>query len=491
MIMNNQGEHMEKIEISKIRTDGGTQPREQLNHEVIGEYAEALKYGAKFPKIVVYYDGEDYWLADGFHRYHAYKQSNFLHIECDVRQGTRRDAVLFSVGVNSDHGLRRTNADKRRAVLTLLRDEEWAKWSDREIARQTKTSPPFVSKLRETKTENVYSDNRIYTTKHGTESSMDTKKIGGNVPQKTNIINNTGPGGNDKYLDKVTNKLKYLINHSHNDLIVGSDLFQILDWMQKEMPDKAQPYFYRAMKAKNKEIVSEIKENNGKKNGNMYEFIHETYNPITGTCPFDCIYCYVKQWSKGNYDKRKQQRPLRLDAKLVNKNLGRGNYIFVGSGTDMFCDEVPDEWIEKVLEQCSAYPENIYLFQSKNPERFLHFMGDYPLNTEFCTTLETNEYPLSDITNAPSIEQRVDAMRVLGKTKYKTMITIEPILKFELTDFVELVKQCNPDQVNIGADSKGNDLPEPNGDEILELIEELEKFTTVHTKNNLNKKLAA
>jgi hypothetical protein len=118
-------------------------------------------------------------------------------------------------------------------------------------------------------------------------------------------------------------------------------------------------------------------------------------------------------------------------------------------------------------------------------------MGDYPLNTEFCTTLETNEYPLSDITNAPSIEQRVDAMRVLGKTKYKTMITIEPVLKFELTDFVELIKQCNPDQVNIGADSKGNNLPEPNGDEILELIEELEKFTTVHTKNNLNKKLAA
>ena len=37
-------------------------------------------------------------------------------IAADVRQGTRRDALLFAAGANSSHGLSRTTADKRRAI---------------------------------------------------------------------------------------------------------------------------------------------------------------------------------------------------------------------------------------------------------------------------------------------------------------------------------------------------------------------------------------
>lgn len=59
-----------------------------------------------------------------------------------------RDAILFSVGVNSSHGLRRTNADKRRSVMRLLDDAEWSTWSDREIARRCGVSQPFVGNLR-------------------------------------------------------------------------------------------------------------------------------------------------------------------------------------------------------------------------------------------------------------------------------------------------------------------------------------------------------
>src|SRR4051794_27961438 len=44
--------------------------------------------------------------------------------------------------------MRRTNEDKRRAVLTLLNDPDWARWSDREIARQCAVTHPFVSSLR-------------------------------------------------------------------------------------------------------------------------------------------------------------------------------------------------------------------------------------------------------------------------------------------------------------------------------------------------------
>lgn len=140
---------MKKLKLSDIRVDGGTQSRAGVDQTTVDEYAAAMSDGAEFPELVVFYDGSTYWLADGFHRFNAAKQAKLRVFPCDVRQGTQRDAVLFSCGANATHGLRRTNADKRRAVETLLRDGEWAKWSDREIARRCGVSNSFVSNLRE------------------------------------------------------------------------------------------------------------------------------------------------------------------------------------------------------------------------------------------------------------------------------------------------------------------------------------------------------
>lgn len=139
---------MTKLKLSKIRIDGGTQPREDIDIETVDEYVEAMKEGDKFPPVVVFNDGAKYWLADGFHRYHASNKIGYLEIEAEVHSGTLRDAILYSVSANAKHGLRRTNEDKRKAVLTLLNDEEWSQWSDREIARQAEVSKSFVNKLR-------------------------------------------------------------------------------------------------------------------------------------------------------------------------------------------------------------------------------------------------------------------------------------------------------------------------------------------------------
>lgn len=133
---------------SVVRIDGGTQMRAELNATTIEEYAVAMQAGAQFPAIVVYYDGSDYWLGDGFHRLAARRKLLEGAVECEVRSGTRRDAVLCAAGANAAHGLRRTNADKRRAVEALLRDEEWAQWSDREIARRCAVDHKTVGALR-------------------------------------------------------------------------------------------------------------------------------------------------------------------------------------------------------------------------------------------------------------------------------------------------------------------------------------------------------
>ena len=137
------------LHLSAIRIDGGTQTRDKISGEVVSEYAEAMRGGVKFPPVVVFYDGSEYWLADGFHRLHAALKAGKERIEVDVKQGTCRDAILFSVSANASHGLRRTNADKRRAVTVLLTDPEWSARSDRWIAEKCGVHHTFVGKVRD------------------------------------------------------------------------------------------------------------------------------------------------------------------------------------------------------------------------------------------------------------------------------------------------------------------------------------------------------
>lgn len=168
-----------QIALDKIKIDGGTQSRAELNDDVVADYAATIRDGGDFPPVVVFFDGKKHWLADGFHRFHAYKAAGAVEIAADIRQGTRRDAILFSVGANASHGLRRTNDDKRRAVLTLLNDDEWGKWSDREIARRCGVSDRLVNALRGDTANNSQSDTRTFIhPKTGKPAQMETGAIG-------------------------------------------------------------------------------------------------------------------------------------------------------------------------------------------------------------------------------------------------------------------------------------------------------------------------
>lgn len=139
---------IDTIPLNSVRINGGTQSRVELNQATIGEYAEAIRLSTELPPVVVFFDGVHFWLADGFHRFHAHREAGALEITADIRTGTQRDAVLYSVGANAAHGLRRSNDDKRKAVITLLNDPEWSSWSDREIARVCGVSHTFVANLR-------------------------------------------------------------------------------------------------------------------------------------------------------------------------------------------------------------------------------------------------------------------------------------------------------------------------------------------------------
>ena len=178
---------MTTLKLAAIRIDGGTQSRAELNQATVSEYAEAMTEGSKFPPVTVFFDGVDHWLGDGFHRFFGAKNIGALDIDADVRDGTKRDAVLFSLGANAHHGLRRTNADKRKAVETLLSDAEWAKWSDRQIAKACGVGHPFVASVRGSleSDSSEKSAERTYTTKHGTTAVMKTENIGKAAPAPT------------------------------------------------------------------------------------------------------------------------------------------------------------------------------------------------------------------------------------------------------------------------------------------------------------------
>jgi len=138
-----------KIELSKIRIDGDTQSRVKLNDEWVGELTEKLLEGkVQLPPVKVYFDGKHYWLADGFHRYHANKKAGIKQVECDSTNGTKRDAKIYSWKANHDHGLPRTNEDRRAIVMEALKDIEYCERSDREIAEACEVSPMTVGRVR-------------------------------------------------------------------------------------------------------------------------------------------------------------------------------------------------------------------------------------------------------------------------------------------------------------------------------------------------------
>jgi hypothetical protein len=82
--------------------------------------------------------------------------------------------------------LRRTNADKRNAVKTLLYDAEWSSWSDREIARRCGLSYNLVNVMRKEIEENSIlslndsMERSFIHHKTGEVSIMKTERIGSN-----------------------------------------------------------------------------------------------------------------------------------------------------------------------------------------------------------------------------------------------------------------------------------------------------------------------
>jgi len=139
------------VKLEKIRLDCGTQSRCSIDENTINSYAEMMADGAEFPPVMIYHDGNNHYLADGFHRFFACKKNGKKDISAEVVNGTLTEAILYSKSANGLHGLPFTIDDKRKNVQEMIDHFEFGDWSDREIARRCCVSNTFVSKMRKGK----------------------------------------------------------------------------------------------------------------------------------------------------------------------------------------------------------------------------------------------------------------------------------------------------------------------------------------------------
>jgi hypothetical protein len=215
--------------------------------------------------------------------------------------------------------------------------------------------------------------------------------------------------------------------------------------------------------------------------GNMYPWVTHTHSHLGGECPHRCVYCYVDnpRWGRP----QRYQGPLRLIESEFKVDYGSGKTIFIEHMNDMYAKDVPQYAIDRILTHCFKYPFNCYVFQSKNPQRFA-FWPIAPEGRIFGTTIETNR-ALSGISFAPAPVNRMLAME---KIKDRKFVTIEPVLDFDVDILASWIDRIRPEFLNLGADSKNHNLPEPTLEKIMMFTEKLREYgIELREKKNLGR----
>ena len=148
---------MAKLAIDQIEATAGTQVRVKIDEKVVNEYAEAIKDGAMFPPLVVFApkNSQRYILADGFHRLRAAIKVDRKTVGVKIKEGGVHEALHYALGANAEHGLRRSNDDKRNAVMLAFKDPNYDDWSLRQIADLCRVSHILVKNMKAEQNQKV------------------------------------------------------------------------------------------------------------------------------------------------------------------------------------------------------------------------------------------------------------------------------------------------------------------------------------------------
>jgi hypothetical protein len=166
------------LSISLIKCDPSTQHRARIDPQVVAKYAALMKDGVEFPPIKVWWDGEQYWLTDGFHRIAAAERAKLLELACEVSLGSLEDARWDSYSVNGTHGSPRTAQETKRIISLALKHSNAGFLSSTEIAKHLHISEATVRRWRR-KLANLDTKDKIrYVTRGGTTYPMSIANLG-------------------------------------------------------------------------------------------------------------------------------------------------------------------------------------------------------------------------------------------------------------------------------------------------------------------------
>ena len=209
----------------------------------------------------------------------------------------------------------------------------------------------------------------------------------------------------------------------------------------------------------------------------MYDDV-KTWNPFKG-CLFDCAYCRPSFQAQAKRQKHNcmdcynfipHEHPDRL------KKIPSADTIFVCGNSDLsFCKP---NYLRQIIEAIKKHnhrrPEKTYYFQSKRPEYFKQFLNELPGNAIILTTLETNrDNDYSEISKAPVPSVRYEQLKALDYPR--KVVTIEPVLDFDLKIFVDWITAIDPEYVWVGYNSRPKQvtIPEPSEEKLTAFILEL------------------
>ena len=230
---------MKKLNLLNIRTDGGTQPRLELDQNLVKEYAEVMREGVVFPPVEVFHDGSEYWLVDGFHRYFGYKANGLTSIEAIVHTGTLREAQFYAWKANNKHGNRLKPEDIRAIIRIMLTDEEYSKWSNNHIAKELDISSMTVGRVRVAMQEESKTPAQTtvtYVDKHGNTTTMKTdKKKKATTQRPTTKLDVTTANPEVTELEQKVKELATTVNTLAEENTVMRDKIAIGQWDASEI----------------------------------------------------------------------------------------------------------------------------------------------------------------------------------------------------------------------------------------------------------------
>lgn len=144
----------QNLALSSIVRDPSLQTRERLDEEWIAELSDLYRGNHEIAAIEVVFDGARYLLTDGWHRieaqFRAWGADAVIAVEI-IDASTTDDPLSIAktraaMG-NREGGLRRTDGDKRKAVILLRSTPAGRKMTHDEISKRVGVSRPWVTRL--------------------------------------------------------------------------------------------------------------------------------------------------------------------------------------------------------------------------------------------------------------------------------------------------------------------------------------------------------